>query len=160
MSRKKKRKAQLRARQQATHAEPRPSQTEIERMAYELFINEGGETLEVVIRTCQATSECYEAQMQAARKDGDGWGPDISPREARMSGSLLLRTIKEKRQWLKDCRQRIEARYAPPETSREEHQEPQPESAPTPRPSPTDAPEPAMAAAAALEGSESPPAVT
>ncbi|MCA8913291.1 MAG: hypothetical protein KDB82_16450 [Planctomycetes bacterium] len=159
MSRKKKRKALLRPRTEATHAAPHPDQAEIDRMAYELFLQEGGETLEVIIHTCQATSELYEAQMKAARDKGNGWGPDVSPREARMSGSLLLRTVKEKRQWLKDCRQRIEARYAPPETTEEEHQaEAQPERAPMPAPGGT--PEPAMAGAAPVEGTESPPAET
>ena len=53
MSRKKKRKALLRPRTEATHAAPHPDQAEIDRMAYELFPGEGafyGPKLEFVLR--------------------------------------------------------------------------------------------------------------
>jgi hypothetical protein len=46
--------------------------------------------------------------MAAAKGEGEAWGPEITPYENRMTGSLLARLQREKRTWQRELRQMIE----------------------------------------------------
>ncbi len=81
----------------------------LSRAAYELFLAEGGGDLEALMENGQCTARAYTSQIRAAEEGGQGWGPTVTPYEDRMTRSLQLRLIKERRKWIEDCRQRIEA---------------------------------------------------
>ena len=105
------------------------NESSIDDQAYALFLKEGGGELELMIQTGQLTVEAFDSQMRAARDGGEGWGPTVTPYEDRMNRGLQLRLIKEKRQWLKDCRQRIEQQQeAQQEDAQPETNEPTPKS--------------------------------
>ncbi|MCA8914685.1 MAG: hypothetical protein KDB90_04670 [Planctomycetes bacterium] len=80
----------------------------IDARALEMFERECGADIGRFVRTCQLTCELYEQQVQANLENADARGPDVTPYENRMSGSLAARLLREKRTWLRDCRQRIE----------------------------------------------------
>ncbi len=77
------------------------------RAAYELFLAEGGGDLEALMENGQRTAKAYTSQIRAAEEGGQGWGPTVSPYEDRMTRSLQLRLIRERRKWIEDCRERI-----------------------------------------------------
>lgn len=124
MSKKNKRRARVRAQAgPVTHSQPVAPDTEqakarraaIEKAAHELFIAEGGASLERMIRTGDLTAECFETQMRAARDGGEDWGPTITPYEDRMNRGLQLRLLKERNKWLEDCRKRVAQDWPEPE---------------------------------------------
>lgn len=116
MSKKNKRRARAQAQSgPVTHSQSVAPDTEqakarreaIEKAAHELFMAEGGASLERMIRTGDLTAECFETQMHAARDGGEDWGPTITPYEDRMNRGLQLRLLKERNKWLEDCRERV-----------------------------------------------------
>ena len=137
MSKKKKRKAKLRPEKPsvAAPAGDKPAETKldpfavaarraaIEAAAWDLYIAEGGDAIEQAIRNGELTAEAYASQMRAARDGSKEWGPNITPYEDRMNRGLQLRLIKERNQWLQDCRERIEAEY--PDELLPKHENPQ-----------------------------------
>ena len=117
------------------HAELKPYQLRgmarrewIDARALEMFERECGTDLAQFVRTCQLTCELYEQQVQANLESADARGPDVTPYENRMSGSLAARLLREKRTWLRDCRQRIEQALEDEAAAAEEQaEEPQPQ---------------------------------
>lgn len=129
MSKSKKNKRKLKVRAQGgpvTHSQPVPDTEQakakraaIEKAAHELFLAEGGDSLERMIRIGDLTAECFETQMRAARDGGEDWGPTITPYEDRMNRGLQLRLIKERNKWLEDCRKRVAEDWAETEAPAE-----------------------------------------
>jgi hypothetical protein len=111
-------------------AEPRPHQLRglarrewIDKRAQEMFEQECGADLAQFLRTCQLTSALYEQQVKAIMEDAEAPGPNVTPYENRMSGSLAARMLREKRTWLRDCRQRLEEALQDEAEFEEEHAE-------------------------------------
>ena len=80
----------------------------IDKIVDEMFVARGGEQMDRLIRTGQLTLDAFESQMLAARDGGEGWGPDVSVYEARMTRALNERLLREKRSWLRELRKQIE----------------------------------------------------
>jgi hypothetical protein len=119
MSRKhnKKWRAKVQQAAQATRPEPQLKPHQLRGMArrewieqqaqayYELRV---GDTIDLLIRSCKHTAVAFDSQMKAARGEGEGFGPDVSPYENRMTGALIGRLLREKRTWLREMRKEIE----------------------------------------------------
>jgi hypothetical protein len=80
----------------------------IDKIAQEMFEAHGGAQMDKLIRTGQLTLDAFESQMLAARDGGEGWGPDVSVYEARMTRALNERLLREKRSWLRELRKQVE----------------------------------------------------
>ena len=87
--------------------------------------------IEQMLENGQLTMAAYHSQIRAEKEGGSGWGPTVTPYEDRMTRSLQMRLMREKREWIERCRQRIveeqkalEERTAPtPEDEPEEDAE-------------------------------------
>jgi len=75
--------------------------------AYRMFIAEGGDVIEQMLENGQLTMAAYHSQIRAEKEGGSGWGPTVTPYEDRMTRSLQMRLMREKREWIERCRQRI-----------------------------------------------------
>lgn len=104
----------------------------IETQAFEMFNRLCGANIDKMVRTCEMTAALYEQQVNAVTTGGEPVGPDVSPYEHRMSGSLMARLLREKRTWLRDCRQIIEDALAEDARREAEATENEPEEAESP----------------------------
>jgi hypothetical protein len=95
----------------------------IDARAMEMYQRECAINIDMFVETCELTSGLYAQQVKAARERTEAWGPDVSPYENRMSGSLAARLLREKRTWLRDCRQRIEQALEDEATYEEEQEQ-------------------------------------
>ena len=102
--------------------------------AYEMFLAEGGDVIEQMLENGQLTMAAYHSQIRAEKEGGSGWGPTVTPYEDRMTRSLQMRLMREKREWIERCRQRIldeqkalEERVAPEDEPEENAEEEAPD---------------------------------
>jgi hypothetical protein len=80
----------------------------IEARVQEMYQRMVGDSMDKHIRSCMHTADAFDSQMAAAKGEGEAWGPEITPYENRMTGSLLARLQREKRTWQRELRQMIE----------------------------------------------------
>jgi len=80
----------------------------IERQVQAYYEMRVGDTIDLLIRSCKHTAVAFDSQMKAAQGEGEGFGPDVSPYENRMTGALIGRLLREKRTWLREMRKEIE----------------------------------------------------
>ena len=90
----------------------RARQQWIEQQVQEMDRQRVGDTIDLLIDSCSRTSAAFISQMKEAKGEGEAWGPDVTPYENRMTGSLIARLLREKRTWLRDFRQQIEQALA------------------------------------------------
>jgi len=94
---------------------------DLEATARRMYLEEGGEELDETIETQQYTQQAYRSQMAAYKRlaeqgvvwDGEGlppgaWGPVVTPKEARQTGDLVRKLLKEKEAWLERCRKKVQ----------------------------------------------------
>ena len=118
---------------------------EVYRQAHELYLAEGGHEIELMLETGQLTGSAYRSQIRADKEGGRGWGPNITPYEDRMTRSLQIKLMREKREWIESCRQKILRRWEAitmpadkaPEPETEPEQTPEPEDNEFGNPKPT-----------------------
>jgi hypothetical protein len=129
MGRRSRRKAKVRTKPRPAQQEPQPATpTEAEKDArliellakrdhqireagYRLFLAEGGDVIEQMLENGQLTMAAYHSQIRAEKEGGSGWGPTVTPYEDRMTRSLQMRLMREKREWIEDCRRRLQEEW-------------------------------------------------
>lgn len=126
MGKRSRRKAKLRPKPQQVQHAPQPGpRTEAEKdarliellaqrdqqmreAAYRMFLAEGGHVIEQSLENGQLTMAAYHSQIRAEKEGGSGWGPTVTPYEDRMTRSLQMRLMAQKREWIEDCRRRLQ----------------------------------------------------
>ncbi|MBZ0136096.1 MAG: hypothetical protein K8I27_06970 [Planctomycetes bacterium] len=81
---------------------------QIREAGYRLFLAEGGDVIEQMLENGQLTMAAYHSQIRAEKEGGSGWGPTVTPYEDRMTRSLQMRLMRQKQEWIEDCRRRIQ----------------------------------------------------
>lgn len=101
--------------------QPRPISEliDIEATTERLYLETGGMALQMQIEALELTAEAYRSQMRGAKaaferghrlteEERPGWGPTITPYEARMSANALAKLMKLRQEKLEQCRAIVE----------------------------------------------------
>jgi hypothetical protein len=127
-------------RKRKSDADPTPRSRneliDIEATANRLYLETGGDVIQKQIEALELTAEAYIAQMRAAKsyyergiqlseEDKVGWGPTITPYEARMSAANLAKLLKLRREKLAHCRAIVEESEAARKAEEEAKAEPE-----------------------------------
>ncbi|MCA8946262.1 MAG: hypothetical protein KDB29_08545 [Planctomycetes bacterium] len=100
-------------------ARPITELIDVEATTERLYLETGGMVIQMQIEALELTAEAYRSQMRGAKAaferghrlaedERPGWGPTITPYEARMSANALAKLMKLREEKLAQCRTIVE----------------------------------------------------
>ncbi|MEZ5992696.1 MAG: hypothetical protein R3E76_10125 [Planctomycetota bacterium] len=100
-------------------ARPISELIDVEATTERLYLETGGMVIQMQIEALELTAEAYRSQMRGAKAaherghrlaedERPGWGPTITPYEARMSANALAKLMKLREEKLAQCRKIVE----------------------------------------------------